>query len=146
MIMKMFFLILAICLFAIKSNAQKVDSAAMAKLSASDQELVKTYLKTAKKAKTTAFILLGGGIVLEGVAVATYANAENDHQKGASAVLAFSGAAAILGSIPFFLNARHHSELANAILYADKPVSVAPGVVIPNSATYGVRIAIPIGR
>ena len=105
--MKGLFLLLTGCFVATFCYGQKIDSAAISKLPADIQKQVNDHLQSSKKAKTVAWSLLAGGVVFETAAIIIAArDANNDtggNAEGVAAVLGFTGAAAILGSIPFFI-------------------------------------------
>ena len=148
--MKGLLLLLLGSLFVSKGISQKFDSATLSKLSPADREEAELHIKKAKGAKTTAWCLLIGGGVVEAVAIALEVNDWSGNGDGSNqalaAVLAFTGAGAMLASVPFFFKARHQRELVRAIVTSDKPVSMGPNLVLPRSASYGIKFVIPIGK
>ena len=148
-LLPVFLLIMAILGYH-TSGAQKIDSASLSKLSPQMQQQVNNHLKKSKKAKTIAFGLLAGGLIFETVAVILEANETNNNNNdggdAAVALLAYTGAAAILVSVPFFIKAHRQKEMARLMVFGDKPVSIGPGISIPRSAAYGIKCIIPVGK
>jgi hypothetical protein len=148
--MKAIFIMLISCFFAGKCMAQKIDSAALSKLSPDIQQQVNGHLEKSRKAKTLAYSLLAGGVVFETIGIIIAVNdANNDtggNAEGVAALFGFTGAAAILGSIPFFIKGHRQKEMARILVYGDKPVSIAPAKVLPNTSSFGLRLSIPIGK
>ena len=138
------------CFFAAKCISQKIDSAAVSKLPADIQKQVNQHLQSSKKAKTLAYSLLAGGVVFETIGIIIAVNeANNDNNKNGESVAAlfgFTGAAAIVGSIPFFIKGHRQKEMARILVYGDKGTSYAPGRFVPSGRSYGLTIAIPLGK
>jgi hypothetical protein len=148
--MKAIFILMLSCFLASVCRSQKIDSAALSKLSPDLQKQVNDHLQNSKKAKAIAFSLLAGGVVFETVGIIIAVNdANNDsggNAEGVAALFGFTGAAAILGSIPFFIKSHRQKEMARILVYGDKPVSMAPGMFLPNSNSYGLRLVVPLGK
>ena len=130
--------------------SQKIDSAAISKLTADVQTQVNQHLQNAKKAKTLAYSLLAGGVVLETIGIIIAVNeSKNDNDKNGESVAAlfgFTGAAAILGSIPFFIKGHRQKEMARILVFGDHTTSYAPGRAVPSGRSYGVTLAISLGK
>jgi hypothetical protein len=148
--MKTILIFMISCFIAGKLMSQKIDSAALSKLSPDIQQQVNEHLQKSKKAKTIAYSLLAGGVVFETIGIAIAVNdANNDNggnQEAVAALFGFTGAAAILGSIPFFIKGHRQKEMARILVFGDKPVSMAPGFVLPQSSSYGFRLVVPLGK
>ena len=157
---------LLVLLSAVSAKPQKIDSAAIARLSPASQEQVNHYLVGAKKAKTTAMIMcFGGGALMIAGSVMGLQAVKNDNANpdqdpygtsdvaagdnplgNAGAVLFWVGTASALGSIPFFIKSHKKANAARAIIFADKGVSFTPGIIMPGTRSAGIRLVVPLGR
>ena len=148
--MKAFLFVMITFVFGGKCIGQKIDSATLSKLTPAIQQEVNDHLQKSKKAKTIAFSLLAGGVVLESIGIViAVKDANNDtggNAEGVAALFGFTGAAAILGSIPFFIKGHRQKEMARILVYGDNPVSMAPGLVLPNSNSFGLKLVFPLGK
>ena len=130
--------------------AQKIDPAAIARLSPEKQEQVNGYLKEARNSQITGVVLCaaGGSLILIGgiVAMANDEWFDNKNPTEDWAPWAVAGIVTGLASIPFFLKVHNKREQARAIIYADKGVSMSPHILIPNTRSAGIKIVIPIGK
>ncbi|CAN5412562.1 hypothetical protein BH10BAC3_BH10BAC3_27320 [soil metagenome] len=153
--MKALMVIVITVLFSFQSSAQKLDPASIAKLSPEKRDEVNGYLHKAKNAKTTALVLcIGGGtLAIAGMAVVlselgndVWFDGQDPTSSAAGPILFYTGAAAALASIPFFVNIHKQRNNARAVLYQDKGVSIAPKVTLPNTRSFGLRIIVPIGK
>jgi hypothetical protein len=162
--MKYLILCLMVLFAPVFGKAQKIDSAAIARLDPALREEVNNYLAQAKKAKSTAMVLCisGGSVALIGGIIYTVAavrypesgplvepsgNPENYKTAENVGVLLFvAGAATALTSIPFFIKVHKKREAVRAIVFADKGVSLAPGLTVPGSQFAGIRLVMEIGR
>lgn len=133
-----------------ETMAQKIDSAALSKLTPETRQQVNEHLQSSKKAKNLAFGLLAGGVILETIGIVIAVNdANNDtggNAEGVAALFGFTGAAAILGSIPFFIKGHRQKEMARILVYGDKPVSIAPRITLPFTSSTGIRLVVPFGK
>jgi len=134
--------------------AQKIDPAAVARLSPEKQEQVNGYLKQARNSQTTAWVLCIGGGTLAVVGSIVYfdktsndvwGDGENPDYSSAEA-LVIAGMVTALASVPFFINVHNKRDKARAVIYADKGVSIAPQILIPNTRSAGIKFIIPIGK
>ena len=153
--MKSLIVIIIASIVTLQVSAQKIDSASVAKLSPEKRDEVNGYLHKAKSAKTTALVLCiaGGSLAIAGAAIAiseiekdVWFDGEEPQTTNTGDILFFTGAAAALASIPFFINIHKQREKARFVLYQDKGISLAPGVTMPNTRSYGLSIAIPLGK
>ena len=151
---------------AVSAKAQKIDSAAVARLSTASREQVNHYLLAAKKAKTTAMIMcFGGGALMIAGGVMGLQAIRNDGATpdpnpydsinvvpgdnalgNAGAVIFWVGAASALGSIPFFVKSHKKANAARAILFTDKGVLFTPGIIMPGTGSAGIRLVVPLGK
>ena len=160
---------LLVFLAAINGKAQKIDSAAVARLSPEQKQQVNNYLWEAKKAKTAAMVLsIGGGAVgLAGACIAAAAATEDmvsffsldswdndpttqpdDHSEQANVggVMFLIGAASAIGSIPFFIKVHKKRNAARAIVFADKGVSLTPNIILPGTQSAQIGLVVSLGR
>ena len=148
-------------------KAQKIDSAAIARLGPDAKEKVNHYLVQAKKAKTTGLIMCfaGGALMIAGGVMGIQA-IKNDNEdpdpwdynnpsttvvgdnslSDAGAVLFWVGTASALASIPFFIKSHKKADAARAMVFAGENVSLAPNIVMPGTRSAGIRLLIPVGR
>ena len=100
------------------------------------------YLKKSKNQKTTAWILLGGGIAL-GVAGPILWSSTGISDSGVD-VLMVSGAASIVGSIPLFIAAgRNKRKGMNASAYfqiRQNSVPVHTGLTLHSTPTLSLKL------
>ncbi|SRR6266498_3132726 len=99
-------------------------------LQAPDSSIKTDYLKKSKNQKTTAWVLLGGGLALTTVGTVLALNDLNTglgnifnpdpqptHNGTGASVLAITGVASMLGSIPFFISASKNKHKALSITF-----------------------------
>ena len=100
------------------SKAQKIDTTLKLKLSS--PALYQQLIEEHKKNKKTAWILCGSGIALMGAGTYIYLlhHLESDTRGSTNAdeLLFYSGAAATVASIPFFISARKKKTAASLAL------------------------------
>ena len=157
--MKSIAFISVILLFSAKSFAQRLDSAAIQKLSPENQALVQQHLKNSKNLKIGAFSSLGLGVIFGTIGVAQAAAEVTkvfpcafgacpdpiDENKGSA--LAITGTVLALGSIPLFIVSGSEKRKAYATAFSNPGISLAPGLpILPNTASTGISIVIPISR
>jgi hypothetical protein len=136
------------------SVSQKIDSAALSKLSPARRVEVDSLLMESKASANSALAtLIGGsvlsiaGLVIVGVQTANddwFDNEEPNYTAGA--VLFFVGGGVALFSIPQFRKSRALNKEANLIVFGQPNASLAPGIKLPRSASVGIRISMPLGK
>lgn len=115
--MKNFFLALAILIFIAESNGQ---AERQKQLSKAD------YLQKSKNQNTAAWILVGGGAAMVSVgsiigladateAIGSIFTGEPEEPSDAGPILFYTGAAAMLGSIPLFIASSRNKRNANSM-------------------------------
>ena len=146
-------LLLFLSFFYTHVHAQKIDSAAMAHLSAEQRTTVEALLQEQKHAYTGAFVTLGVGIAAGITGLIVYANAIDNDVWGdgedpsvGGLVIAGLGTAIALFSIPQFSKAHAAGRSAKAIVFGSKGVSMAPGIIMPHTQSAGLKLVIPLGR
>ena len=130
-------------------HAQKIDSAAMARLSPAERLKVDSLHKVEKGAKTGAFLTMGLGIAAGAGGLAIYAHAMEEDLLDASPaglILCLAGVGVALLSIPQFRKAHKAGREAKAIVYGEKGASLAPGIMMPHTQSAGLKLVIPLGR
>ena len=144
-------LFLFICCY--QATAQRLDSAAIHRLSPQKQEEVNTYLVQAKNAKTTAILLFmgGGSLAIAGIVYSLATDVSTGYVEdypsyNSGTKIAILGAMVGLSGIPFFIKAHNKRDAARAMLYTDKGAMLMPHVLIPGSQSAGIRLVIPLGR
>jgi hypothetical protein len=152
--MKSLFMPLIIFVIPFCSLSQKIDSAALAKLSPGRRMEVDSMLVQAKTSSNSAVsTLLEGsvisiaGLIILGVQAANddwFDNEEPNYAAGS--VMFFGGGAIALLSIPQFRKSRAIRKEANLIVFGHPATSLAPAIKLPRSAYAGIRISIPLGK
>ena len=144
-------LFLFICCY--QATSQRLDSAAIHRLSPQKQEEVNTYLVQAKNAKTTAILLFmgGGSLAIAGIVYSLATDVSTGYVEdypsyNSGTKIAILGAMVGLSGIPFFIKAHNKRDAARAMLYTDKGAMLMPHVLIPGSQSAGIRLVIPLGR
>lgn len=142
--------------FYCDAAAQRIDSAAVAKLSPENRELVYGYWQQAKEAKTTALVLtIGGGVLAVAGAVLISSsldwslyedNSASNSRANFGGILLLAGAGSALGSIPFWIKIHKKRNAARAILYQGRGATLSRGITVPGTCSYGVQVQIPIDR
>lgn len=144
------------CIFFLLSSCvafpQRIDTASMAHLTPAQKEEVNGYLRQAKNAKTTALVLSITGAVLAGTGAIIWASDmanslyTDPSMSDAAAALYITGAACALASIPFFIKIHKKRELARAIVFANKGVSMSSHQIFPRTQAIGMKLELPLGK
>lgn len=110
------------------------------------------YLTKSRHQKTTAWIMLGGGVALTGVGLAVsqsntidYAMGNSSNHNTAGSVLAVVGVASMLGSIPLFISAAHNKHRAAEVAFNMQKIPLLSAV--PNRTVLfqpAVTLKIPL--
>jgi hypothetical protein len=85
--------------------------------------LKQDYLEKCKKQKTAAWLLLGGGSVIGFIGLATFNFAgsdDGDVNNSASSILFFTGTAAVISSIPFFISSKKNKRKAMSLSFKNE--------------------------
>ena len=84
-----------------------------------DVKTKEDYLRKSRHQKTTAWIMLGGGLVLVGVGFAATAGSvsDTDTDNTGANIIAYTGVASALGSIPLFIAAGRNKRKAASLSF-----------------------------
>jgi hypothetical protein len=109
--------------------------------SLSDRDLGLYYLKQNKKQKTIAWILLGGGLIVEFIGSAQYSNDIFSESSDGEALMII-GSLSTIASVPLFISAAKNKGRAEILLRNQNiPISRSSGTRV-----LSVGLAIPLGR
>ena len=151
--MKFLLSVLFLFICSYQATSQRLDSAAIHRLSPQKQEEVNAYLVQAKNAKTTAILLFmgGGSLAIAGIVYSLATDVSTGYVEdypsyNSGTKIAILGAMVGLSGIPFFIKAHNKRDAARAMLYTDKGAMLMPHVLIPGSQSAGIRLVIPLGR
>ena len=134
--------------------AQKIDSAALSKLTYKQSLEVDSLLKKKKSYRTGAIVLVGlGSLVCIGGFASLINETNNDlwfdgeePNYAPGLVLMAVGISGACISIPLFRKSATAGRKANAIVFGSPSAQLAPGIKLPRSSSPAVGISIPIGR
>ena len=154
--MKTLLSIIFACLLFKGSSAQKTDSLPVRAITVDEQLQVNELLVKANRYKTWGWSLLAGSIALLGFSLLLNDDAEYipdpsqpvEESKGMQkqGKVACAGFVIMGASIPCFIKSHKILKQAEMLVFTEKQVSLSPQLVLPKSASAGVRLVIPLGK
>ncbi len=120
----------------VKGFSQEITSTAFTK---------EDYLKKSKNQKTTAWILLGGGVAMTVIGLATFSSSwdnESNTKTDVSGFIALGGVASSLISIPFFISSGRNARKASKLTLNYQPILITNQISLVQNARPSLSLTI----